>query len=410
MSACLKAFPLCVACWRQEFVNRFPKITKSRPRLSWQANVVTVGAVVCIRVRLLVLVFPCRTFGTHVLNLHNATLPTLLSDFHISSAITNDGTTESSIYIFFAAIFSDLVDYNGVAIFRSFQCGRLARRCPKIDPHKWMWSSAYKHSPTCPHAQTVLICTLSQKQLFYWFPALRCTPQNIRTYRKASRNEGLFCSGCSVLACKFSSDLVMCSTVPSSRGSKPAQDYVMSMRKRGFTDADIRSELCAEGYKKARVSQLLKTMKISESQTNSETTVSMFKKQKVQDDPPVPQRPSHNVAAARALERYRIDALCEHLSEQLRGTRRSFHLRAIPGDGNCMFRAVSCQLLEFGYYDHLRLRRAAVKYATSHLQEFLDFYPGTAAQFNAWADNMRMVRIWGDAYALKAMTMLATWI
>ena len=50
------------------------------------------------------------------------------------------------------------------------------------------------------------------------------------------------------------------------RGNATAQDVVRGLRVQGFSDAQVRAALAAQGYKKSRISQLVRAVPMQDGQ------------------------------------------------------------------------------------------------------------------------------------------------
>ena len=75
----------------------------------------------------------------------------------------------------------------------------------------------------------------------------------------------------------------------------------------------------------------------------------------------------------------------------------------VPGDGNCLYSAVACQL-DSGKAGHAELRRASVEYFEERWQKYCAVVPpGTEAAVRAWAAAMRRPMAWGDDLSVRAL-------
>ena len=93
------------------------------------------------------------------------------------------------------------------------------------------------------------------------------------------------------------------------------------------------------------------------------------------------------------------------IAEQLHGARASFREHQVAGDGNCMYRAVTCHVFRYGHNGHLRLRRKATEVAWRHREDFLPFFcDGNAEElFSAWTDRMSRPGAWCEDACERAV-------
>jgi hypothetical protein len=75
----------------------------------------------------------------------------------------------------------------------------------------------------------------------------------------------------------------------------------------------------------------------------------------------------------------------------------------MPGDGNCLFRAVAFAL-RGTQQEHARIRRQAVEYEWQHRSEFEIFVP--EMPFEQYCERMRCDGVWGSELELQAMSRL----
>ena len=75
----------------------------------------------------------------------------------------------------------------------------------------------------------------------------------------------------------------------------------------------------------------------------------------------------------------------------------------VPGDGNCLYSAVACQL-DSGEAGHAELRRASVEFFEARWEKYCALVPpGTEAAVRAWAACMRRPKAWGDDLSVRAL-------
>ena len=223
------------------------------------------------------------------------------------------------------------------------------------------------------------------------------------------------------------------------RAKSDAQNIVLDLCRRGFDSAAIRADLLARGYKKARISQLLAATS-SSAKSGGQAAAMAAAVPPIADaagvaveapqehslvnpaaaaaeaNAEVPQPRQGGVAAQHwdafrwsdsangpALEPDVASVGASMLSDQLAGSRRSFRVKAVAGDGNCQFRSVARQVHGLGEGGHIRLRRAAVVHVRRHSGRYLGHFVGDQqTALREWADAMEQPGCWGDNLSLLA--------
>lgn len=225
------------------------------------------------------------------------------------------------------------------------------------------------------------------------------------------------------------------------RGRLGPKQVIQDLLGKGFSAELIREDLKARGYKAPRITNLLRECGCASSSqlSQEDARVDCSASQSVQgrrrwragalreklveprEESALAKRPRRHEELARArcdehhvgdeavpMHRDVADVMSNQLSEQLAGVRRLLRLRAIPGDGSCLFRSVSSQAPEFGYDGHGRLRDSVVAHVRAHLGWYLEFFDGEdqLGQLRRWTRSMAMDDTWGDNVALQAAARL----
>ena len=61
------------------------------------------------------------------------------------------------------------------------------------------------------------------------------------------------------------------------------------------------------------------------------------------------------------------------LIEHFEPVRGNLTLKPIPGDGECQFRSIACQVPEYGYSGHRRLREDVVEHVALRADEYVQY-------------------------------------
>ena len=83
---------------------------------------------------------------------------------------------------------------------------------------------------------------------------------------------------------------------------------------------------------------------------------------------------------------------------------KMFHIKHIPGDGNCLFRAIA-QGLSMGDHEHMVLRTAAVNYLRSNRQRF-ETYNDSGESWDEFIDHLGQEGQWAGERAIVALSEL----
>ena len=119
-----------------------------------------------------------------------------------------------------------------------------------------------------------------------------------------------------------------------------------------------------------------------------------------QSPPPTWQREGARVAFGTAADLADAEAL---LLAHALAAAPELRFFDVPGDGNCLYSAVACQL-DSGEAGHAELRRASVNFFEEQWEKYCAVVPpGTEAAVRAWAAAMRRPMAWGDDLSVRAL-------
>lgn len=258
------------------------------------------------------------------------------------------------------------------------------------------------------------------------------------------------------------------------RGKDSSQQLVISLRRRGFDDKMLRSELKAQGFSKSNISRLIKRQHEREAGLSSQMSgkgrpssfqaaasiavLSVMKKpaaSQLSDDnvdedeilqpahefepigdmavesscqaasskdmPSVMKKPAMSpmeilddivdvdamvppAHEPEPMDDAAAEVIKAHLKDQLDPIRGQLHLRATPGDGNCLFHAISVQVDAYAFNGHARLRHDICEHVDAHRPWYRPFFDGVNpdASLALWLGRMRRIRYWGDETVVAA--------